>query len=381
VCAVALAGSALFAVTAPAATAEPTPTAAPSEAAVPDIDALRERADAVKAELVESTEAWEAGKERFEAAEAEAERVRDEVDAARRAFEAARVELGAYAAAAYRQQAIPVELTVLLADADVADSLHALSVLDVTGAVKTDVVAIAQDLADEVSELEATARRLADEAEREADRLAEDLAAVQAAAKRSTDELTAGLAEIERIEREKREAAARAEALRLAAERKASRAAARAASRAAGGESAPAGKCTVGADATAGYSNGLIPTSALCSIGIGDHLLRADAAVAFRELAAAYRGRFGSTICVNDAYRTLAEQYAVFAATPDLAAVPGTSNHGWGVAIDLGCGINQFGTAQHTWMRANAERFGWFHPAWARAGGSMPEAWHWEFSG
>ena len=29
----------------------------------------------------------------------------------------------------------------------------------------------------------------------------------------------------------------------------------------------------------------------------------------------------------------------------------------------------------------NAMAYGWFHPAWAQAGGSKPEPWHWEFAG
>ena len=39
---------------------------------------------------------------------------------------------------------------------------------------------------------------------------------------------------------------------------------------------------------------------------------------------------------------------------PVLAAVPGTSNHGWGLAVDLCGGIERFGTQQYAWMQANA---------------------------
>ena len=61
------------------------------------------------------------------------------------------------------------------------------------------------------------------------------------------------------------------------------------------------------------------------------------------------------------------------------AAVPGTSNHGWGLALDLGGGVQDYGTAQYEWMRANAPAFGFDNPEWARAGGSKNEPWHWEF--
>ncbi len=135
-------------------------------------------------------------------------------------------------------------------------------------------------------------------------------------------------------------------------------------------------------DDLTGFANGLVPEAALCALpGGGGHRLRGDAAAAFVELDAAYRGAFGEPVCVTDSYRDLAAQVAVRAAKPGLAAVPGTSNHGWGVALDLCGGVQTFGSPEHAWMRLNAPLHGWFHPAWAQAAGSKPEAWHWEFAG
>ena len=57
-------------------------------------------------------------------------------------------------------------------------------------------------------------------------------------------------------------------------------------------------------------------------------------------------------------YRTYASQVRMYGQKPALAAVPGTSNHGWGLAVDLCGGIGSFGTRQYTWMVANAGRFG-----------------------
>ena len=62
-----------------------------------------------------------------------------------------------------------------------------------------------------------------------------------------------------------------------------------------------------------------------------------------------------------------------------LAAFPGTSNHGWALAVDLCGGINVAGRAQWGWMTANAGRFGFVKPDWARPGAEKPEPWHWEF--
>jgi len=137
---------------------------------------------------------------------------------------------------------------------------------------------------------------------------------------------------------------------------------------------------SVGVGSWGGYANGLIPPAALCPLpGAPAHRLRCDAADAFAALGAAYAEDFGKPICLTDSYRTYQAQVAVYAVKPDLAAVPGTSNHGWALAIDFCGGIEGFGTPQHAWMQANAGRFGWVHPAWAEPTGSKPEPWHWEF--
>jgi cell wall-associated NlpC family hydrolase len=138
---------------------------------------------------------------------------------------------------------------------------------------------------------------------------------------------------------------------------------------------------TDGSLAWGGFPNGLIPASALCAVGIGSHRLRCDAAQTIAELSASYQGQFGSPLCMTDSYRPYAEQVDLYGRKPALAAVPGTSNHGWGLAVDLCGGIESYSTAQHAWMTANAGAFGWVHPSWARQGGGREEPWHWEYSG
>lgn len=136
-----------------------------------------------------------------------------------------------------------------------------------------------------------------------------------------------------------------------------------------------------GAGAWGGHSNGRIPAVALCPVeSAPGQLLRCDAARSFAELDAAFGREFGQAIAVTDAYRDYDTQVILKKRKGRMAAAPGTSNHGWGLAVDLGSGINRFGTAQHRWMRDNGPRFGWIHPSWARQGGSLPEAWHWEFA-
>jgi cell wall-associated NlpC family hydrolase len=136
-----------------------------------------------------------------------------------------------------------------------------------------------------------------------------------------------------------------------------------------------------GARAWGGYPNGLIPPSALCPLGVAGHSLRCDAAAAYRAMSAAFATTFGAPICITDSYRTYASQVRLYGQKPSLAAVPGTSNHGWGLAVDLCGGIEHYGTAPYAWMKANAGRFGFLHPDWAEPGNGREEPWHWEYAG
>jgi D-alanyl-D-alanine carboxypeptidase/NlpC/P60 family len=136
-----------------------------------------------------------------------------------------------------------------------------------------------------------------------------------------------------------------------------------------------------GARAWGGYPNGLIPPSAMCPLGTAGHSLRCDAAAAYRAMSAAFAGAFGTPICITDSYRTYAGQVRLYGQKPALAAVPGTSNHGWGLAVDLCGGIQTFGTPEYNWMKVNSGRFGYLHPDWAEPGNGREEPWHWEFAG
>ncbi|MBF0686150.1 MAG: D-alanyl-D-alanine carboxypeptidase family protein [Cellulomonas sp.] len=131
-----------------------------------------------------------------------------------------------------------------------------------------------------------------------------------------------------------------------------------------------------------GYQNGKVPPEALCGLSFAAGAqLRCDAAEALEALGAAYAARFGTPLEVSDSYRSYGGQVACRAAKGSLCATPGTSNHGMGVAVDLGGGVQTFGSAQHQWMRENAPAYQWTLPGWAQAGGSKPEPWHWEYVG
>lgn len=130
------------------------------------------------------------------------------------------------------------------------------------------------------------------------------------------------------------------------------------------------------------HPNGQLPDEALCTLPPehGDHKLRPDAARALLRLGQAYEEWFQEPFCFTDSYRSLGSQQALAARKPGLAAVPGTSEHGWGVAIDFGCGVESYDTPQHRWMIAHAGEFGWYQPDWAKDGGAREEPWHWEYT-
>ncbi len=131
-----------------------------------------------------------------------------------------------------------------------------------------------------------------------------------------------------------------------------------------------------------GEANGFLSPAGLCPLASGGgHRLRTDAGRAFDALSRARQAATGAPLCVTDSYRSYPAQVDVFKRKPGLAATPGRSQHGWGLAVDLCGGVERFGSEAHVWMQLNAPRYGWIHPGWAGASGSRPEAWHWEYVG
>jgi len=98
------------------------------------------------------------------------------------------------------------------------------------------------------------------------------------------------------------------------------------------------------------------------------HGMRPDVAAAFDRMAAAARGA-GIALVVNSAFRSDAEQAALFAAHPDpqWVAPPGHSLHRCATELDLGP------EAAYGWLAAHAARFGFVQRySW--------EAWHYGYT-
>jgi hypothetical protein len=127
--------------------------------------------------------------------------------------------------------------------------------------------------------------------------------------------------------------------------------------------------------------NGRLPASQLATIPGTNRRLLAALVPQTAALRAAFQGAFGKPLVITDAYRSYAEQVTLKATKGVYAATPGTSNHGWGRAIDFGSGVNIEGSPEYRWMKAHAPTYGWTHPRWAEDGNpanGQQEPWHWE---
>lgn len=117
--------------------------------------------------------------------------------------------------------------------------------------------------------------------------------------------------------------------------------------------------------------NGRIPLKRLVKVG-GSNYLRADAAQSFKAMKRAAK-KDGINITFSSAtqsgYRDYATQERLFREKGDsdtggLAADPGTSNHGWGMAIDIGPEARE-------WVKQHGAKYG-FH-------GIPNESWHFDY--
>lgn len=128
-----------------------------------------------------------------------------------------------------------------------------------------------------------------------------------------------------------------------------------------------------------GYPNG-DPRNALGkALGVA---LRPEAAGALLLLALEFYAVFGVRLVALEGMRNLERQnfywnrYVNRLKGWTVAAIPGTSMHGWGLAIDFGGAIQSSAIDMHRWLAANAPRFGW---EWT--GRDFGEPWHLDYTG
>ncbi len=121
-----------------------------------------------------------------------------------------------------------------------------------------------------------------------------------------------------------------------------------------------------------------------------------DAVDSWNQLAKAFKEQFGVRIKAGQFMRyyddgTQYSQVQLKIDKGNLAATPGTSNHGWALAVDIDLSPGErwyseemsqsqkFASEYYVWLSQNASNYGWHNPAWARQDGSKPEPWHWEY--
>ncbi|MFK8026061.1 MAG: D-alanyl-D-alanine carboxypeptidase family protein [Ilumatobacter sp.] len=121
------------------------------------------------------------------------------------------------------------------------------------------------------------------------------------------------------------------------------------------------------------YGNGRIPREAMVPLDQqSNHRLYAPAAASWNNVVEAARAD-GIDLRITDSYRSYDQQVDLVRrkglySQGGLGATPGTSNHGWGLAVDA----DVTDSKTRAWLVENGPRFGWIE--------TVPrEPWHWEF--
>lgn len=125
--------------------------------------------------------------------------------------------------------------------------------------------------------------------------------------------------------------------------------------------------------------NGYMPANELCGIAQNSNWRFACRGVRdFNAMDAAFKVKFGHVMPVTSwsasLYRTYAQQVSAYnnylAGTGNLAAKPGTSNHGWGLAADISTSLMT--STESSWLAANAANWGFVRDV-------SGEPWHYHY--
>ncbi len=327
----------------------------------PSLATLRADVAATADRLAASTVAWEKGQETLGALVQRKMLTKQAAEQLEKDAVAAQVRVSSLASALYKNPINPIVTAVLSGDAQgIADMVAVQRAMGRSNSTRQADLRLLSQQASEARQLVQGADDAAKQAIKLQRQLNDQLDVLQRDA----------LASVRRLE----------EAVQAMRRQAAAAAAARRAQLAAASGGLVDGGPACSSEAPADAINGFLPDSSLCLLrSAPGHRLSRAAAAAFDAMSLAFRGQFNRDLCVTDSYRDYAGQVSVFRRKPNLAAVPGRSNHGWGRALDLCGGVQQFNSEPYQWLKANSEAFGFSHPGWAEPNGSRPEAWHWEF--
>lgn len=338
------------------------------------VDRLQSLVTKTTGQLVEGTRQWEADRAALQRVTLDLRNTQRHIRATQLVADQGQARVAAVARRLYMSPAPDaLQMAFTKRPAEILEALQMRGALNQVAGGDGQIVLRAQTARLHLRKQEAAAARLSSQASLLVARSAARLQVLQALAQSTSDQLVAAENALQHARGVKAAALARA---------KAARARDRARAKAARGSYSFAGGPACTGRSTSGQQNGNLDPASLCPLWMAPgERLRADAAAAFNKMSKYHAATAGSPLCVTDSYRSYSQQVSVYRRKPGLAAVPGTSEHGWGKAVDFCGGVQNSRSAASSWMRANAGRFGWFHPSWAEPSGSKPEAWHWEFSG
>ncbi|MCW2543556.1 MAG: hypothetical protein JWM40_1108 [Frankiales bacterium] len=341
-----------------------------------DVSTAQARVDQLQELAASTTKTLVAGTERWQADLVALRKVRQQLTSSRRKVSAAQQVKATESARLDRMTRqlymtpLPGQLQLALTKgpADFTQAVQVLASVDVAAASSTEIMRRASVARIQLLREQRTMLQLAQQASALEQASGKRLRTLQALAQSTSDQL---LAAQNALQRARGIAAARAAARAQAAER----------TRLARLASMAGGPMCTGKPVT-GQQNGNLDPASLCPLWMGGGATaKGTAAAAFNKMSKYHAATVGSPLCVTGGYRSYQRQVELYREKPGLAAVPGTSEHGWGNAIDFCGGVQDSGSAASAWMRRNAGSFGWFHPSWAEPSGSKPEPWHWEFNG
>lgn len=312
---------------------------------------LKKKADKASSSLQTATRKYKSARNRYRLARAQLNHTKAQAVRKQKAYEKGRKRVASFAVAAYSSP-LPNSTSVLLTSKHPEQAVRQATALNVITRAEAHTIKRAQQQKEKANALVNQAKKLSSSLSKQKSELHSQMQTLKKKSKQSTQRLEKLL---QRMNGQRASRGSRV-VLAMTCGKKIQKASVR----------------------VADFSNGLLPNWALCSLpGYNGKKLRADAAKPFQQLNNAYAAHFGKTICITDAYRSLGAQQSVYARKPGMAAVPGTSNHGWGYALDLGCGVQDYGSPEFNWMKAHAPEYGWVHPSWAEH--SPFEPWHWEY--
>lgn len=346
----------------------PAPAAAADEVSVAEARVERLQALVAKTteQLIAGTRQWEADQAALRLVQVKLRSTQQRVRAAEKELADGAKQLDTLARQLYMSPSPGrLELAVTRGPSEFASSVQALGALNRSADSRSGIMNQARIARLRLQTEQAKVTALEGDAKTLADRSARRLRELNAVAQRTSDQLSAAQA-----------ALGNARAARAAQLERAARLRQQAALRASRGGALCTGK-PIG-----NQQNGNLDPASLCPLWMGNGAtLKASAANAYNRMSRYHAATVGGPLCVSGGYRSYQRQVELYRSKPGMAAVPGTSEHGWGNAVDLCGGVEKFGSAAYNWMKANAGKFGFFHPDWAEPSGGRPEAWHWEFSG